>query len=121
MGLSELLAVIGIIVGLIGVIVGLVGIYSLSITNKGKIRNRDVNNSSIQQGTIINNGLDSYAVIKLTKDITKEELESVIKKLNKQDNEIESIKDTVSKQPRFHVGTEEPKDAKDGDIWFEID
>ena len=34
---------------------------------------------------------------------------------------IAQLEDTVSKVPHIHVGTEEPKNANEGDIWFQVE
>lgn len=69
-------------VGIIGIIVGIIGWCSLStatkIVNKVKAKNID----QVQNAQVINNGLDSYAVIRLTRDTTKEELQKIVDDLS---------------------------------------
>ena len=69
-------------VGIIGIIVGIIGWRSLStatkIVNKVKAKNID----QVQNAQVINNGLDSYAVSRLTRDTTKEELQKIVDDLS---------------------------------------
>ena len=65
-------------VGIIGIIVGIIGWRSLSAATKIK---NTVNAKNVQQAQIIHNGLDDYAVIRLTKETTQEELERILKDL----------------------------------------
>ena len=92
-------------------------------------------NSSIQQAQTINNGLDSYAVIRLSKDTTQEELIRLIKEINlasKKDVEsaiseevlptrkqLADLEDRVAAMPRIYTGPTEPQDARSGDLWFD--
>lgn len=65
-------------VGIIGIIVGIIGWKSLSAATRIK---NSVKAENVQQAQIIHNGLDDYAVIRLTKETTQEELESILKDL----------------------------------------
>ncbi|HRY78581.1 MAG TPA: hypothetical protein P5154_07455, partial [Candidatus Izemoplasmatales bacterium] len=78
MQFGEWLGVIGIMVGLIGIVVGIIGGRSLSISRSMNNTIRNPKNSTVQQAQTINIGLDSYAVIKLSKETTQEELQSII-------------------------------------------
>lgn len=77
--ISDVIGIIGIIVGILGIVLSGIGIKCLMIANSNKIQ--QVKDSNIQQAQIINNGLDTYAVIKLTKETTQEELENLIRRL----------------------------------------
>lgn len=79
MSISDVIGIIGIIVGILGIVLSGIGIKCLMIANSNKIQ--QVKDSNIQQAQIINNGLDTYAVIKLTKETTQEELENLIRRL----------------------------------------
>lgn len=78
----ELVTIINTGVGIIGIIVGIIGWKSL--TTAIKIRNtvKGAHDSTIQQAQIINNGLDSYAVIKLSKETTQAELAEIVKRID---------------------------------------
>ena len=65
-------------VGIIGIIVGIIGWKSLSAATRIK---NSVKAENVQQAQIIHNGLDDYAVIRLTKETTQEELERILKDL----------------------------------------
>jgi len=65
-------------VGIIGIIVGIIGWKSLSAATRIK---NTVKAENVQQAQIIHNGLDDYAVIRLTKETTQEELERILKDL----------------------------------------
>lgn len=65
-------------VGIIGIVVGIIGWRSLSEATKIK---NTIKADTVQQAQIIHNGLDEYAVIRLTKETTQEELERILKDL----------------------------------------
>ena len=77
-------------IGIIGIVVGIIGWRSLSaatkIVNKVEAKNID----QVQNAQVINNtnGLDSYAVIRLTRDTTKDELHRIIDDFNNSNTEI---------------------------------
>ena len=77
-------------IGIIGIVVGIIGWRSLSaatkIVNKVEAKNID----QVQNAKVINNtnGLDSYAVIRLTRDTTKDELQRIIDDFNNSNTEI---------------------------------
>ena len=66
------------VVGVIGIVVGIIGWRSLSEATKIK---NTIKAYTVQQAQIIHNGLDEYAVIRLTKETTQEELERILKDL----------------------------------------
>jgi len=120
MQFGEWLGVIGILVGLIGIIVGIIGGRSLYISRSMNNTIKNPKDSTIQQAQTINNGLDSYAVIKLSKDTTKEELQSIVSSLAINEKKLGEIEQKMDKSPNIFVGTEEPKDSKEGDLWLHI-
>ena len=65
-------------VGIIGIVVGIIGWKSLSTATKIKNTIKADKAATVQQAQVINNGLDSYAVIRLTRETTKEELQKAI-------------------------------------------
>lgn len=79
--LNTIVGVIGIISTVIGIIVGIIG--GKSLTTAIKIKN-NVKADTVQQAQVINNGLDNYAVIKLSQDTTREELEKIVKDLREE-------------------------------------
>lgn len=123
MSFNELSTFLNTGVGIIGIIVGIIGWRSLrnSIEIKNSINN--VNNSTVQQVQTLNlnNGLDSYAVIKLSKETTKEELVSLVEQINDTYAKISIVEDKIDKQPKIHIGSEKPKESKNGDVWFQIE
>ena len=119
MGLSEWIGVIGIISTVIGIIVGIIGWRSLNKANNLTAQN--IGHSQVNQGeniTIINNGANTYSIMKIARDITNEELSDVIKMMNSMKEEVHAVRGEISSMPRFHVGTTPPPNAKEGDIWF---
>ncbi|WP_373482002.1 hypothetical protein [Acetobacterium sp.] len=122
MTISDYITIVGIIVGAIGIIVGVIGWKSLSTANKIRNQASDINNSTIQQAQTItvNNGLDNYAVIKLSKETTMEELRKIICQLNENENRITAVMDQMEKAPKLYVGKEEPLETKSGDVWFQF-
>lgn len=122
-------------VGIIGIIVGIIGWKSLTTATKIKNKAKADNGASIQQAQTINNGLDSYAVIRLSKDTTQEELVRLVKEIDlvskndvanaisehvlptqKQLNELE---EKVEAMPKIHVGPIAPENPQDGDLWVD--
>lgn len=87
-------------VGIIGIIVGVIGWKSLSTATKIKNVAKADNNATIQQANVIHNGLDAYAVIKLSREIPQEELKIVFEEINKLREKVDSI-------PRIEFRTEE--------------
>lgn len=112
--LNTVVGIIGIIVGLIGVIVGVIGWKSLTTATKIKNNARTGNGSTVQQANSIHNGLDSYTVIKLSKETAQQELE----KTSITREELEKILD---EQPKILCGTTLPDHMRDGDIFFIIE
>ena len=68
-------------VGIIGIIVGIIGWKSLSAATKIKNSIKTGDASNIQQAQVIHNGLDDYAVIRLSRETTQEELKKAIELL----------------------------------------
>lgn len=89
MGLSEWLGIIGILLSLVSIIIG---ICAHSKLNKNIAKNID--NSTVTQGenvTIINNGTDVYAVVKIAKDVTQEEMKKLSEKLESLKEEVQFV------------------------------
>jgi hypothetical protein len=132
--LNTIVGIVGIIVGIIGAVVGIVGWNSLSTAMEMKNRAKADNGASVQQAQTIHNGIDSYAVIRLSRDTTQQELARLVKEIQlatKSDiretisSEVEpaikrltSMEQKMEALPRVHIGTVEPEDMQDGDIWF---
>lgn len=133
--LNTIVGVVGIIVGIIGAIIGIIGWKSLATATKISNRAKANNGSTVQQAQIIHNGLDDYAVIRLSKETTQEELQRLVaslqlvteKEIKELGNEITDVtkdirklNETVNSMPRIHIGKEPPQNVKNGDIWFDI-
>ena len=69
------------LVGVIGIIVGIIGWKSLSAAVKIRNNLNASGGSTIQQAQVISNGLDDYAVIRLSRDTTKEELQKIVNEI----------------------------------------
>lgn len=106
-------------VGVIGIIIGIIGVKSL--VSAIKIRNsiNNVDNSTVQQAQTItvNNGLDTYAVIKLSRETTQEELTEIVKRINDTETKLSTVEKRVESQPKIHIGPDEPTEI--GDIWLD--
>lgn len=109
-------------VGIIGIVVGIIGLRSLSTVNKIRNNTGDVRESTIQQAQTINvnNGLDTYAIIKLSKQVTQEELAGIVERIISVEDTAISIKQEMDTQPKIQVSSSEPVAAKRGDIWIDI-
>ncbi len=102
--LNTIVGIVGAIVGIIGIIVGIIGLKS--VTTAIKIKN-SINADTVQQAEIINNGLDAYAVIRLSQETTKEELEKIIENLQLPSRkEIQELKEEMDNIPRLDVRVE---------------
>ena len=123
-------------VGIIGIVVGIIGWKSLSTATKIKNTIKADKAATVQQAQVINNGLDSYAVIRLTRETTKEELQKAIadlqplvwedlddmsEKVNATNEQVKELTGRIDKMPNLHVGKEPPEHLKNGDIWFSIE
>lgn len=54
--------------------------------------------------------------------ITRQDIDNMIDKKAKQTHEeLQKIKNEVNSIPKIHIGTEPPKDLKNGDFWVQID
>ena len=79
--LNTLIGIVGAIVGIIGIIVGIIGLKN--VTTAIKIKN-SIKADTVQQAQIIHNGLDDYAVIRLSRETTQEELKKIYELLAEQ-------------------------------------
>ena len=118
---SDWIGIIGLAVGLVGVVVGIIGCLNLSKANK--LKTKKISNSTINQTEtmIVNNGLDNYAVIKLARDTTKEELQEITETLSAATLDLQKLREIIDAMPRFSNGVEPPTEqAREGDIYFQI-
>ena len=122
-------------VGIIGIIVGIIGWKSLTTATKINNTAEASSGASIQQAQTINNGLDSYAVIRLSKDTTQDELIRLIKEINlASKNDVESaievqvspakkqiteLEEKIDALPKIHVGPTAPPNFRTGDFWLD--
>ena len=102
--LNTLVGIVGTIVGVIGIIVGLIGLKSVNAAIKIK---NSIKVNAVQQAKIIHNGLDDYAVIRLSRQTTQEELERIIENLQLPSREeMRELKREVDSIPRLDVRVE---------------
>lgn len=122
MGFNEISTIINSVVGIIGIVVGVIGWKSLTAAVKIKNINKDIQNSTVNQAQTItvNNGLDTYAVIKISRETTQEELSEIIQRISNAEEVIKNTKDEIDKSPHIYVGEEEPRNAKNNDIWISL-
>jgi hypothetical protein len=123
MNWAEIIGVIGSIASIIGIVVGVIGCLCLSKANK--INARSIEASTINQAEniiTINNNLDTYALIKIAKDITKEELSSIVERLSVTAENISRVDAKLNDMPKIYSGTEPPpKYLKTGDIYLQYE
>lgn len=143
MGFDEWFNIINTIIGIIGIIVGVIGGKSLHAAMKLKNVAKDIQNSTIQQAQTItvnnNNGMDTYAVIKLSKETTQEELEKIVTQINQTKNKIEQTEtklvqkiaqtetkvagvevkiDSLPPIPQIHTSNTSPtRTLREGEFW----
>jgi hypothetical protein len=127
LGINELLTIAKNILDVVGIVVGIIGGIELHTANKIKNIVKNVNNSTIQQAQTITihneNGMDTWAVIKLSRETTQEELQKELKEIISQFNQAEakitSVEEKVDNLPTIHVGPTPPDGpTKPGDLWF---
>lgn len=121
MNIDQAIGILGLIVGVIGAVASIIGCVCLSKANK--LKARDISNSTINQTDtmIVNNGADTYAIIKIAKDVTQEELKSISETLSATTLDLERLRKVVDEMPKIYSGTgTPPAGLKDGDIYLDI-
>ena len=122
MSFSDLIGVFSLFVGLIGVIVGIIGCFNISKANK--IKTENITGSTINQAEtlIVNNGVDTYAVIKIAKETTQEELKNITDNLAATTLDLEKLRKEVNAMPRIYSGTGlPPSNLRNGDIYLQYE
>ena len=91
LGTSDYITIIGIFVGIIGIVIGIIGLYNISYAKKiiNKVTLENSSGNIINQAEVIYNGLESYAVIKLSRETTKEELCEIINRIDRMQKDID--------------------------------
>ena len=125
MGFNEWFTIINTIIGVIGIVVGIIGGKSLHTATKIKnsIKVENTHNSTIQQAQTItvNNGMDTYAVIKISRETTQGELEMIVNRINQAETKLSSVEqkvDNLPPIPEIIVSESEPTSyIGDGKIW----
>lgn len=117
--------IINMIIGISGVIVGIIGVIvgGRALSKVNKLEAKEIINSNINQAeniTIVNLGSDTYAIMKIAKDITQKELTKVVERMTEIDHRVADIKAEQESMPRIHVGKEPPPENRKGDFWFHI-
>lgn len=120
MTFSDIIGLISLIVGVVGVVVGIIGCSNLAKANKLKVK--ELNGSTINQAEtlIVHNGMDTFAVIKLARETTKEELSKLTDTLSATTLDLEKLRKEIDTIPRFYMGKERPENMKEGDIFFHV-
>lgn len=110
MSFSDWIGIWSLIVGVVGAVVGIIGCLNLSKANK--ISAKCITNSKITQAEtlIVNNGVDTYAVIKIAKETTQEELKNIVDNLAATTLDLKELKKQVDEIPRIYSGKEPPPD-----------
>lgn len=120
MSFSDWVGLIGLIASVIGVVVGIIGLRCLSKANSIKARN--ITSSSINQAEtlIVNNGPDTYAVIKIAKDVTQQELQGITDSLAATTLDLEKLRKEVEAMPKIYSGSDfsEAENCRNGDIFL---
>lgn len=122
MSFSDWIGIWSLIVGVVGAVVGIIGCLNLSKANK--IVAKCITNSKITQAEtlIVNNGVDTYAVIKIAKETTQEELKNIVDNLAATTLDLKELKKQVDEIPRIYSGKEPPPDnLRDGDVYLQLE
>lgn len=120
MAADRIINIVSLCFGIISVIVGIIGIFCLSEANK--LKAKEIQNSTINQANtmIVNNGVDTYAIIKIAQDVTQEELRAITETLSATTLDLEKLKREIADIPKIHHGPEPlPTHLKDGDIYLQ--
>lgn len=122
MSFSDWVGLLGLIVGVIGVVVGIIGCMNLSKANQIKAKNITGGTINQAETLIVNNGVDTYAVIKIAKETTQEELKGVAESLVATTLDLEKLRKEVEAMPKIYSGKgEPPSNLKNGDIYIQYD
>ena len=122
MSFSDWIGIWSLIVGVVGAVVGIIGCLNLSKANK--IAAKCITNSKITQAEtlIVNNGVDTYAVIKIAKETTQEELKNIVDNLAATTLDLKELQKQVDEIPRIYSGKEPPPDnLRDGDAYLQLE
>ena len=120
MSFPDWMGLLGLIVGIIGVVVGIIGCFNLAKANQ--IKAKSISGGTINQAEtlIVNNGVDTYAVVKIAKETTQEELKGVIDNLSATTLDLEKLRKEVDAMPKIYSGKEPPPDdLREGDIYVQ--
>lgn len=109
---DRFLAILGLLIGgasLVWSWVNYSKINTISATEMG----------NVHQGGVVtyNSGPDTYAIVKLAKELSQPEIESIIQK-------IAELQKQIDAKPNIHIGTEplpEGSPLKSGDIYFQVE
>lgn len=123
--LSDVLGIISIFISILGLCISCFcfnKIYKIKANNCNINQADNLNQSHIinNAGTlIVENGIDKYAVIKIAKDTTQEELKEIVYNLSATKLDLQELKNQVNSMPKIHVGSNTPTNLKNGDIFFQ--
>ena len=117
MSFSDVVGIISLIVGVVGVVVGIIGCCCLTKANK--LKAKEIHDSTINQAEtlIVHNGMDSYAVIKLATETTKEELKGIADTLSATTLDLKKLRSEIEGMSKTHIGKELPQSIKNGDLF----
>ena len=120
MSFSDWTGLLGLIVGVIGVVVGVIGCLNLSKANNIKAKNITGGTINQAETLIVNNGVDTYAVIKIAKETTKEELKGIVDDLAATTLDLDKLRKEVEAMPKIYSGEDPvPSNLKNGDIYLQ--
>ena len=112
MSFSDWIGIWSLIVGVVGAVVGIIGCLNLSKANK----------IAQAETLIVNNGVDTYAVIKIAKETTQEELKNIENNLAATTLDLKELQKQVDEIPRIYSGKEPPPDnLRDGDVYLQLE
>lgn len=120
MSIDRIIGIASLIVGIVGVVVGMIGCFCLSKSNK--LRAKEIRDSTINQADtmIVNNGADTYAIIKIAKDVTQEELRSITETLSATTLDLEKLKKDIDDMTKIHFGMgPPPADLEDNEVYLQ--
>lgn len=93
------------------------------IEHKSDLIDRAIQIQQTQLVQIINKALDKIGQSPIeVQPITIAEIDALFEEKQQPINaEVQTLKNAVDTLPKIHIGSDEPKESKNGDLWFQID
>ena len=112
--LEIVFTIIGFVLSIVGIFIGSKALINSKSNNKQKNMYGDNTHNST-----INYGIKADELINIIRSLPSNDIKRINEEINKR---IDELTEKIATRPKIHFGKDEPKEAKDGDLWFqEID